>query len=302
MAGKNKQKPQDQNQSFEGSQGSWSWRPRKRQKNDASRQRLPYYDPLLGLPKITRPTDQAIVELLADMGEEFVLKRNQRDQLSKELVSCIRAAKIMSARRKTSHGHPPDHELAERHDCIAEAAERLYRLFEMRKPIESAFATGVETNALHPLVYQDLFKAAMENAGYRPPYRYDEAEQLIKHHEVADNVEEFIAQTLTGVAKLHVLAKFAADSYAAPKVKHPSESEFHSVLMARLYRFRLGKEPKKTSGGPWVKFLAWSRRLACLPALSHDRLRRLPTQPSPDDLVPSHTAPSRRVGLKLPPF
>ena len=272
------------------------WKPRERKRDDLSKRKLQDYDHGVKWSKLPKPDDQDLVRTLEEMGEEFVLHKNERQKLL-ELFDIVVVTVSCSIGHKNDQ--PPNSELAERYSSKAKAAERLYDLFDVGKDVRSAFVKGVEPFEIHTFLCDDLVKAAIRSPEFLEGNGLEDGEieniakkmePLIKSGNITPDAigklslsiraRELIAAAVYGVAALAVLTRAAAERCKEPVDKRWSRIELHSILMAGLYREMFGKEPTKSNGSPWVKFLAWGRIWAQLPPLSDDRLRRLPIRRS----------------------
>ena len=240
------------------------WKPSKPQRSKDKR-RVNTHDSSQIAQDWGAGTEAGLVETLATMGPEFALDFDGRkkllDFMNNVIVGTVHVGSLTA-------GAPSRSEHLERLKQIEETALKLFGLLDINLSPEQAFDGNMYCASMNQNLWPVLRvgahgqSCASEAAG-DPPLPPD---------------DKLLSCTVTAIAGMAIFARRA--QRALPKrAKTTAPQEAHSIGMAWLYRDTFKKEPACGAGSPWLKFLKWGRKIAKLPELSDDRLRRLPVKP-----------------------
>lgn len=230
------------------------WKPKPTQRNKEPKRKAKRYDPWANLGEYRTATMAELEDCLSDLGRGFELSAGDKQQLLKLINDGV--LNVGDIARRTREVPPPS-EIAELMHAVESAAKKLLGTLGIERPPEKVFEHGALSQELNPWICQHLAAAANSHQPDRA----------------------LIANTATAVATIATLA-----AHAGIQVNETNANtdigleEWISISMASLYRRAFEREPARTEGGPWLKFLRWALRLAGSPraAAQDEQLRRLP--------------------------
>jgi len=244
------------------------WKPKPAPRNKNPKRKANRINPWVNLGEYRTATMAELDDCLSELGPGFELSAGDKQQLLALINDVV--LNVGDIARRTREA-PPLSEIKELMHAVESAAEKLLDKLGIERTPEKIFEHGAISWELNPWICQHLAAAAN-------PHQPDRA---------------LIANAATAVATIATLAAHAG--LRANETNANTDiglEEWISISMASLFRHAFRREPKRTEGGPWLKFLRWGLKLAGSPRseTQDEQLRRLPV----DDPKPSKGESSRR--------
>ncbi len=230
------------------------WKPKPAQGNKNPKRKASRLNPWANLGEYRTATLAQLDECLSELGPDFELITSDKERLLKQINDVVLNVADYARRIREV---PPPSEIRELMRAVEGVAKQLLNTLGIERSPDKIYEQGALSQELNPWICQHLAAAAN-------PHRPDRV---------------LIANAATAVAALATLAAQAGRQADPTNLKTDlSLDTWISTTMALLYRGAFRREPARTEGGPWLKFLRWGLKLAGSPRTSaqDEQLRRLP--------------------------